>query len=244
MRPRADDAFGLLALWDGQAERTVRIGMLLPWANVAVEDELPRLGLSHTVFHYTRLVPASRTTAVDAAFWHGLRSAAAGGLDALSPVPLDAVFLACTSAGFPTGPAPPALPPGVLTAFDALTGVLTHLGVRRIVLATPYPQEVTAAEAAALAAYGIETTAHTSLGLADGYPTVTADQIRTLVRHLPPVALRTADAVVLSCTGWHTLPVLAELQQALGVPVFSSTLAMALYAARLAMGAPCEHQPK
>ncbi|MEF3117549.1 hypothetical protein [Streptomyces chrestomyceticus] len=238
MRPRADDALGLLASWDAQAERTVRIGMLLPWANVAVEDELPRLGLAHTVFHYTRLVPASRTTAVDAAFWHGLRSAAAGGLDALSPVPLDTVFLACTSAGFPTCPAPPALPPGVLTAFDALTGVLTHLGAGRIVLATPYPHTVTTAEAAALAAHGIETAAHASLGLADGYPTVPADQIRTLVQHFPPAALRTADAVVLSCTGWHTLPVLAELQQALGVPVFSSTLAMALYAARLAMGEP------
>ncbi|KOT91104.1 hypothetical protein ADK86_24135 [Streptomyces sp. NRRL F-5755] len=228
----------MLTSWDEQAERTVRIGMLLPWANVAVEGELPRLGLVHTVFHYTRLVPASRTTAVDAAFWHGLRSAVAGGLDALSPVPLDVVFLACTSAGFPTGLAPPALPPAVLTAFDALTGVLTHLGVRRIVLATPYPHTVTAAEAAALAAYGIETTAHTSLGLADGFPAVAAGQIRTLVQHLPPAALRTADAVVLSCTGWHTLPVLAELQQELGVPVFSSTLAMALYAARLAMGEP------
>ena len=83
--------------------------MLLPWANVAVETELPRLGLTHSVFHHARLVPASRTTAVDDSFWHGLREATGGALDSLSHVPLDAVVLACTSAGFTDGPA---MPPG------------------------------------------------------------------------------------------------------------------------------------
>ncbi|WP_328437571.1 hypothetical protein OHA71_10620 [Streptomyces sp. NBC_00444] len=230
-----EDPLGLLASWDGQAQRTARVGVLLPWANQAVETELPRLGLAHTVFHYARLVPASRTTAVDASFWHGLREAAATAVESLRHLPLDSVALACTSAGFADGPP---LPPGVVTAFDALTGVLQTLHASRVVLATPYPGEVTANEAAALAARGIEVAAHTSLGLADGYPGVTGDEIHTLIRQLPADALRTADAVVLSCTGWHTLSVLPDIQQAVGKPVISSNLAMALFAARLAIGAP------
>jgi len=232
---RPEDALGLLASWDGQAQRTARVGVLLPWANQAVETELPCLGLARTVFHYTRLVPASRTTAVDASFLHGLREAAGNAVESLAHLPLDSRILACTSAGFTGGPP---LPTGVVTAFDALTNALQALDASRVVLAAPYPIEVTASEAAALTARGIEVVAHASLGLADGYPGVTADDIRTLIRQFPADALRTADAVVLSCTGWHTLSALPDIQQAVGMPVISSNLAMALFAARLAIGAP------
>ncbi|MFD7283059.1 hypothetical protein ACFV80_40230 [Streptomyces sp. NPDC059862] len=235
MSRRSEDALGLLASWDGQAQGTTRIGVLLPWANQAVETELPRLGLAHTVFHYARLVPASRATAVDASFWHGLREAATDAVESLAHLPLDGTVLACTSAGFTGGPA---LPDGVMTAFDALTGVLHALDISRVALGTPYPTEVTAAEAAALTSHGLEVVAHASLGLADGYPGVAGEDVRTLIRQIPADALRTADAVVLSCTGWHTLSVLRDIQQAVGRPVISSNLAMALFAARLAIGAP------
>lgn len=225
---------GLLAHYDGQAERTARVGMLLPWANQVVESELPRLGLRHTVFHHARLVPASRTTAVDDSFWHGLRDAAGAAMDSMIHLPLDLTVLACTSAGF-TGGQP--LPAGVVTAFDALTDTLTAVGALRVVLATPYPQDVTDAEAAALGEVGIEVTARVCLGLADGYPDVTPDKIRTILHRLPCGPIRAADAVVLSCTGWNTLGLLPELERELGTPVLSSNVAMALHAARLVIGA-------
>ncbi|MGW0824728.1 hypothetical protein [Streptomyces sp. NPDC002845] len=76
-----------------------RVGVLLPWANMAVEEELPQLGEQGVVFHYARLVPASRTTAVDDSFWHGLRAASASAVDSMRHLPLDATVLACTSAG-------------------------------------------------------------------------------------------------------------------------------------------------
>ncbi|MFB7922071.1 hypothetical protein [Streptomyces sp. NPDC056081] len=218
---------------DAVAARTIRAGLLLPWANVAVETELSSLGLRHTVFHHARLVPASRTTAIDASFWHGLREASAQALDSLSHVPLDAVMLACTSAGFTEGPP---LPGDVCTAFDALLQALTEAAVARVVLVTPYPAPVTEAEATAFAEAGIEVLAHASLGLADGYPEVTPDQVLALVEQLPQAAVEAAGAVVLSCTGWHTLPVVAELEHRFGKPVLSSNLAMALLAARFPAG--------
>ncbi|WP_228447130.1 maleate cis-trans isomerase family protein [Streptomyces paludis] len=218
---------------DAAAARTVRVGLLLPWANVAVETELARLGLRRTVFHHARLVPESRTTAIDASFWHGLRAASAQALDSLSHVPLDAVILACTSAGFTGGPP---LPGGVFTAFDALLRALVEAAVTRVALVTPYPAPVAEAEAAALAEAGIKVLAHASLGLTDGYPDVTPDQILALVGQLPENAVSSAEAVILSCTGWHTLPVITELEYRIGKPVFSSNLAMALLAARVCAG--------
>ncbi|TBO61299.1 hypothetical protein EYS09_02060 [Streptomyces kasugaensis] len=233
MHPLPDGTLATLAALDAGADRTVRAGLLLPWANVAVETELSRLGLRHTVFHHARLVPASRTTAIDASFWHGLREASAQALDSLSHVPLDAVMLACTSAGFTDGPP---LPSGVFTAFDALLLALTEAAVARVVLVTPYPVPVTEAEAAALAEAGVEVLSYASLGLADGYPEVTPDQILALVGQLSEEAVESAEAVVLSCTGWHTLPVITELEHRFGKPVLSSNLAMALLATRAHAG--------
>ncbi|MGQ4487597.1 hypothetical protein ACN6LM_004804 [Streptomyces sp. SAS_281] len=223
-----------MAALDAAAGRPTRAGLLLPWANVAVETELSRLGLRHTVFHHARLVPASRTTAIDDSFWLGLREVSGHALDSLSHVPLDVVMLACTSAGFTAGPP---LPDGVLTAFDALLRALAEAAVARVVLVTPYPAPVTEAEAAALTEAGVEVLAHASLGLSDDYPAISPDQIVSLVGQLPQQAHRAADALVLSCTGWHTLSVIAELEHRFGKPVLSSNLAMALLAIRAHAGA-------
>ncbi|WP_241778572.1 hypothetical protein [Streptomyces sp. AcH 505] len=229
-----DSMLGLLARYDREAERTARVGMLLPWANQVVETELPLLGLRHTVFHHARLVPASRTTAVDDSFWHGLREAAAGAMDSMRHLPLDLTLLACTSAGFSGGPP---LPPGVVTAFDALIETLRAGGASRVVLATPYPQEVTDAEAASLEEAGIQVTDQVCLGMTDGYPDVTSENIHAMFHRLSPCSVRAADAAVLSCTGWHTLRLLPELEREFGIPVLSSNVAMALHAARPVIGA-------
>ncbi|MFI0242825.1 hypothetical protein [Streptomyces sp. NPDC016845] len=200
------------------------VGVLLPWANQAVEEELPRLGEPGVVFHYARLVPASRTTAVDNSFWHGLRAATTDALDSMHHLPLDTTVLACTSAGFTGGPA---LPPGVITAFDALTALLHRHRLARIVLATPYPQPITRAEATALGEHGIDVLAQASLGLDDGYPHISPKQILDLCASLPPAALAAADALVLSCTGWRTLTAATALQARLPIPVLSSNRALA-----------------
>lgn len=207
----------------------------MPWANVAIEEELPLLAPDGVVFHYARLVPASRTTAIDSRFWDGLRAAATDGADSLRHIPLDGLLLGCTSAGFTPGTTP--VPEGVATAFDALLAELTRLGARRIVLATPYPDDVTRTEANALHTHGVKVLACASLGLADGYPDVAPARARDLVLSMPGDALDQADAVVLSCTGWRTQPILSELAHQLDRPVVSSVSAMAAYAAHLKQGA-------
>lgn len=205
---------------------TTHVGVLVPWANTVVEEELPRLSSNEVVLHYARLVPPSHTTALDKGFLDGLRAAVPTAVASLNRLPLDAIFLACTSEGFTrtTGK-----DEEVISAFDALTTALAQFGATRIALATPYPEPITQREADAFDARGIEVTAHASLGRDDGYPDVAACEIISLVEGLNPRALAAADVLVLSCTGWPTRGVLAILEQQWRMPVLSSNLAMALH---------------
>src|SRR5687768_18335226 len=61
-----------------------RSGVLVPWANVAVETELPCLGQEAVVWHYARLAPANGSTALDDDFLEGLLGAVPGALHQLS----------------------------------------------------------------------------------------------------------------------------------------------------------------
>ncbi|MGW8375422.1 hypothetical protein [Streptomyces sp. ODS28] len=213
---------------------TRHVGVLLPWANRVVEEELPQLAEEDVVFHYARLVPASRTTILDRTFLHELRSAAAEAVESLRHLPLQTTLLACTSAGFTGGPS---LPTGVVTAFDALTSQLHGRRLHRILLATPYPEPVTVHEAHAITARGIQVLAHTSLGLEEAYPSITPRQILELCASFPPGAVEACDALVLSCTGWRTLAAARLLSHALSRPVLTSNLALATYTAPAHQGA-------
>lgn len=229
MPPRS--ALALLRQRDHEAVRTIRLGVLVPWANTQVETELPRLHLRHCVFHHARVVPASRTTALDATFLHDLHAAASQAADSLSRIQLDSTVLACTSAGFTTTTRQL---PGIITAYDALRATLQNMRCLRVALATPYPTSITDAEVAALQRDGFTVTGQASLDLADGYPDISADVIGELVARLGTQALAQADALVLSCTGWPTLDSLRHLEHQHGLPVLSSNLAIAMYAAHLA----------
>lgn len=232
-----DYARRLLHEVDGVARPASHVGVLVPWANTIVETELSRMGLADVVWHYARLVPDEETTALDDSFLAGLVNAIPGALHQLSQLPLSAVAVACTSAGFSfgdgiTAAAATAGPP-LFTAFDALVAVLHRLNASRLVLLTPYPAVLTEREVRAFGPAGIEVLASGSLGLRDGFAEVDADVLGELVATVDPSAVGAADAVVLSCTAWPTLAAACELEERLGRPVISSNLAMALNAASI-----------
>lgn len=212
-------------------------GVLVPWANTVVETELPAWAGGDMAWHYARLVPAGESTAIGEDFLTELVDAIPGALRQLSRLPLQRVYLACTSAAF-TQPgrvrgiaaeAATAVP--LVTAFDALTEALHHLNATRIALFTPYPAEITAAEVAQMEACGITVTAANGLGADDGYAGIRPDQVRALIDGTDAAALASAQAVVLSCTGWPTRHLAATLRRRLRKPVLSSNLAIVMHAA-------------
>jgi maleate isomerase len=214
--------------------RPVHVGVLLPWANTVVEAELHRWSGRAVIWHYARLVPSSHATALDAEFLTGLLDAVPAALEQLSALPLRRVYLACTSAAFMypelAGSAATRAQVTLVSAFDAITAVLTEHGASRVVLLAPYPQEVTQAEARMFGQSGVTITGCASLGLDDGYGGVTRDQIGELIGKVSDEAIGEAEAIVLSCTGWPTFGLIRALQRRLGKPVISSNLAMAWHA--------------
>jgi maleate isomerase len=209
-------------------------GVLVPWANTVVEAELHRITGTSVAWHYARLVPASRTTGLDERFLTGLLEAAPAALGQLSALPLQRAYLACTSAAFMypelAGTARQHVPVPLVSAFDAITAALSRLAARRIVLLTPYPDEVTGAEALLFTQCGVTVTGSASLDLDDGYDTVTPGQVKKLIRKISCAAMEAADAVVLSCTGWPTFDLIPDIRRDLGKPVISSNLAIGLHA--------------
>lgn len=222
---RPDSATAVLDEAHAALLETIHIGVLVPWANTVVEAELPRLGLHRVVFHYARLVPASRTTSLDHRFLRELNAAVPTALSELSRLPLVETLLACTSAGFTEE----GLSCPVVSAFDALVTTLNRMSIDRIVLVTPYPRWLTAIEARAFMSRGIIVLAQSSLDRDDEYSQVSPAEIQTMLAQISPAEIADAQAIVLSCTGWPTLGLLPGLETGFGMPVLSSNLAMAIH---------------
>jgi maleate isomerase len=216
------------------ADTRIHAGVLVPWANTVVEAELHHVSGTSVTWHYARLVPASRTTGLDARFLQGLLEAVPAALAQLAAVPLHRAYLACTSAAFMYPDTAQGVrqqaPVTLVSAYDALRAALARLAATRIVLLAPYPEQVTEAEAQMFGRSGITVTGCASLGLTDGYDTVTSDQVRKLIPQAGHAAIGEAEAIVLSCTGWPTLDLISDLQRDLGKPVLSSNLAIGLHA--------------
>ena len=218
----------------GTEDGPVHTGVLVPWANMVVEAELHCVTGTSVTWHYSRLVPQSRTTRLDGQFLTGLLAAVPGALAQLEALPVTRVYLACTSAAFMypdlARQAGDESRVQLVSAFDAITAALACLHAASVVLLTPYPDTLTTAEADMLTEAGFAVTCAAGLGFLDGYGTVTLRQISQLVRSVGRGAISDADAVVLSCTGWPTLSVIAELEQSLDRPVVSSNLAIGWHA--------------
>jgi maleate isomerase len=220
-------------------------GVLVPWANSVVEAELPRWAGTSVVWHYARLVPPSQGTALDEDFLAGLLAATPTALGQLAALRLQHVYLACTSAAFmlpglATTAAAGAFAP-VVTAFDAILAALQQHEVRRIVLLTPYPEEICETEANTFRNYGITVTGHATLNMTDGYAAIKPGAVRDLAKRLGPRAVEEAQAMVLSCTGWPTFGLGRVLTRELGKEVLSSNRAIAIHALQVGRGTADGH---
>jgi len=224
----------------GGSHAAQHAGVLVPWANSVVEGELPRWAGTSVVWHYARLVPPSRGTSLDEGFLAGLLAAVPAALAQLEALPLERVYLACTSAAFMlpgdarAATARASVP--VITAFDAILAVLRESHAVRIVLLTPYPAEVCDREAEMFREQGLTVTGHAALDLSDGYATIEPGRIEAMTRKVGGQAIEDAQAVVLSCTGWPTWGLADTLAKELGRQILSSNLAIATHALQASTG--------
>jgi maleate isomerase len=123
--------------------------------------------------------------------------------------------------------------PAAVTTSGALLRALAALGVRRVAVATPYVESVTARLREYLAEAGVATVSSAQLGLDAGIWKVPYDTTARLLRAADSPA---ADAVFASCTNLPTYDLIAPLERELGKPVLTANQ-VTMWAALGAVGA-------
>ena len=206
-----------------------RIGLLVPSVNTVVEPEFNRM-IPEGINVYAARMRNTRSDVEDskAMLQHVERAA-----DELGSAHVDAVAFACTASSFVEGVEGEielrdrmerAAGAKSVTTSGSVAGALRTLGIRRVAVATPYPDELNVLEKQFLEDEGIEVLTIAGMDIVDAFSIgkVTPQETYEFARR---VWQADADAMFISCTNLRTIDVLAQLEAELNVPVISSNLA-------------------
>ncbi len=223
---------------DAGRHSRAKIGFVLLATEQTIEDDMFRLRPSGVGLHFTRAAnPDSITIASLSAQADDLARAAA---TLLPDGSLDVICYGCTSGSLVIGEekvfaelnkgAPTATPTTLITG---VIRALKAVKARRIVVATPYLDEINELEADYLRAAGFDVLAIKGLNLEKD-----SDMIRVppgfIAEFAASLDRSDADAVFISCGALRTLDIVGELEIRLGKPVICSNQAMGWDVLRLA----------
>jgi maleate isomerase len=212
----------------------LRIGMLLPSVNRVAEPEISAMLPEGVSLHTTRLKLVGSTREELLAMTEKVEEGASLLADAV-----DLVVFHCTA----VSTFDPAMEGNLkrrieqatgkpsMTTSEAITCAFRTLGVRRIVLISPYIKATNEREIAFLAHHGIEVLRDAGMEISEGSRMSSVEPgewYRYTLAHQHPEA----DAYFLSCTAIRAAPVIAALERDLGKPVVTSNQAMAWHALR------------
>ena len=224
--------------FDAGSHARAKIGYVLLATEQTVQDDVMRLRPPGVGIHFTRAPIADSITNESLAAQADLLADCAATL--LPDGSLDVVCYACTSGSLVIGEervfaelkrgAPGA------QATSLITGViraLKKIGARRIVVATPYLDEVNQREVDYLQQAGFEVISLCGLNLEKD-----SDMVRVAPEFIAEFALAQdradADAIFISCGALRSLQVIAEIEERAGKPVICSNQAMIWDCLRLA----------
>ena len=224
--------------FDAGRHPRAKLGFVLLATEQTVQDDLLRLRPPGVGMHFARAaIPDSITNATLAAQAELLADCAA---TLLPDGSLDVVCYACTSGSLVIGEprvlaelrrgAPAAIPTSLI---GGVIRALRAFGARRIVVATPYVDEVNRRELDYLRASGFDVLSIRGLELEKD-----SDMVRVAPDFIAEFALAQdradADAIFVSCGALRTLDVVEAIEARAGKPVICSNQAMAWDCLRLA----------
>jgi len=213
----------------------LRAGVLIPSGNSVAEPEIRAMLPPEVSMLVTRLSLRGSSKAELMRMLDQLEAASA----LLADAEVDCIVFHCTA----VSTFAPELADGIrerilaasrvkcFTTADAILEGLRRLKVRRVSLLTPYIDEVHAREIAFLEGNGFEVGGGANLGI-----NTNADMAKLQPEAILDWAMdkvdRHADACLISCTAIKSAPVIARLEQALGLPVLTSNQSMVWYLLR------------
>ena len=210
-----------------------RLGVIVPPTNTVNEAEWQRLAPQGVSVHATRMPLHTDTDTEEGerALYADLEHAVTD----LSAAGMSVIAYGCTAGSmvepltrltdYMTGLCKR---PTVATA-PAIVGALQALGVAKVSVATPYHEALNQHEKAFLAANGIETLAIAGLGIGAGgaheYTQIACRPASDAFDLAISVDRADAEAIVISCTDFATLPIIERLERTLDKPVVTSNQA-------------------
>lgn len=213
--------------------KKLQVGILVPWVNVAMEEEIPSLLNQEIGVHWSRLRPSKLPDdGHDSSYLELLLSDVPNALSKFDGLDLDAIVLGCTSASF-SCPfkwenyySPQSSPTEMLSAFDTVTIQLRKLGSRKLMLFAPYEASILTKEVSALEQAGFGVIKAIQLGYDKEIRFISPSQI---CETFAKTYTGGCDAIFFSCTALYTLEAIDIIRQTCdpGIPLLSSNTAIA-----------------
>ena len=224
--------------FDAGNHARAKIGFVLLATEQTVQDDVMRLRPKGVGMHFTRVPNVDAITNESLAAQADLLGDCAATL--LPDGSLDVACYACTSGSLVIGEekvfaelrrgAPNAQPTSLITG---VMRALRQLNARRIVVATPYLDEVNRREVEYLEQAGFEVLSMCGLNLEKD-----SEMVRVAPDYIAEFALAQdridADAIFVSCGALRTLDVIGEIEARAGKPAICSNQAMIWDCLRLA----------
>jgi maleate isomerase len=205
-----------------------RIGLIIPSSNRLTEPQFHAYAPARVAVHVTRLRMTGQWRKPPRELEGSLAEAAAS----LSDVKPDIIVFHCTANSMENGMAGEAAlvetirnasACRTITTAQAIREALTHFGIKKLVLISPYVKQTNEHEIKYLAEAGFSVIHDVGLGLdSDGYIAVTPEQWSKIVKENTRPE---ADGYLLSCTNTRTIEIIEDLENQLGKPVMTSNQA-------------------
>jgi maleate isomerase len=206
-----------------------KIGLLVPSVNTVVEPETNRMAPEGVNIYAARM----RNATVEVENTRDMLSHVNRATDELASAKMDVIAFACTAGSFFEGTSGEQQlkttieriggAPAVTTS-GAVVKALRAMNLKKIVVATPYPEEVNNLERTFLAANGFDILNIKGLGIVDAWSigTVKPEETYEFARK---VFTSDADGMFISCTNLRTIEIIERLEKEIGKPVVTSNQA-------------------
>jgi len=206
-----------------------RVGLLVPSVNTVAEPEMNRIAPEGIVAFAARM----RNTKADFDDTLGLIKHVERATDELMSAHVDVVAFTCTAGSFIQGGKgenelkklieKTAHVPSVTTS-GAVVEALKTLKTRKLVIATPYPEEINRLEKAFFEENGFEILAIKGLGITDAF-LIGCEMPENTYRFVKSMDNPSANAIFISCTNYRTFDIIERLEKDCKKPVVTSNQA-------------------